>query len=202
MNTALAANALYDKPHVPEEVIKRSEWIYFEGFKFTEEAGVAAIEEAMFYAHKHGTRVSMSFSDSFVVNVFGSHLRKAILQSDLIFCNQAEAEAFAGTNDPDEAFKFLRKEAKHVAMTLGAEGSRILWEGHTYTIPPAKANPIDTTGAGDMYAAGVLYGLTHGYTPEEAGHLGANAASRVISQMGARLSQNEINDVRNRVLSK
>ena len=202
LNTALAANALYDRHHVPEEAIKRAEWIYFEGYKFTEETGAAAIEESIFYAKKHGTRVSVSFSDSFVVNVFGSHLRKAILDSDLIFCNLDEAEAFAGTRDPEEAFAFLRKEAKHVALTLGAEGSKILWEGDTFTIPPAKANPIDTTGAGDMYAAGVLYGLIHGFTPEEAGRLGAATASRVISRMGARLPQNEINAARGEVLGR
>ncbi len=200
LNTALASNALYDKPHVPEEAIKRADWIYFEGYKFTEETGTAAIEEAIFYAKKHDTRVSVSFSDTFVVNVFGSQLRKAILNSDLIFCNLSEAQAFAGVDDPDEVFKFLRKEAKHVAMTLGADGSRILWEGHTYTIPPAKATPIDTTGAGDMYAAGVLYGLLHGRTPEEAGRLGAETASRVISQMGARLAQREIDAMKSAVL--
>ncbi len=192
MNTALAVNAGYDKHHVPEDAIKRSEWLYFEGFKFTEETGVAAIEEAMFYAHKHDTKVAISFSDTFVINVFGSHVRKALLKSDLIFCNQAEASAFAGTDDPDEAFHFLRKEAKHVAMTLGADGSRIVWEGHTYTIPPAPAAPVDTTGAGDIYAAGVLYGLTHGHTPEDAGRIGSHAAARVISRMGARLPINEI----------
>lgn len=192
MNTALAVNAGYDKHHVPENAIKRSEWIYFEGYKFTEETGVAAIEEALFYAKKHDTKVAISFSDTFVVNIFGSHLRQALLKSDLIFCNQAEAQAFAGTDDPDEAFLFLRKEAKHIALTLGGDGSRIVWEGHTYTIPSAHATPLDTTGAGDMYAAGVLYGLTHGHTPEEAGRIGSHAAARVISRMGARLPMEEI----------
>ncbi len=202
MNTALAVNAGYDKHHVPEEAIKRSEWLYFESFKFTEETGVAAIEEAMFYAKKHDTKVAISFSDTFVINVFGSHVRKALLKSDLIFCNQAEAQAFAGTDDPDEAFHFLRKEAKHVAMTLGGDGSRIVWEGHTYTIPPAHATPIDTTGAGDIYAAGVLYGLTHGHTPEEAGAIGSHAAARVISRMGARLPMDEIHHAKSAATKK
>ncbi|TAE28259.1 MAG: adenosine kinase [Candidatus Kapaibacterium sp.] len=201
MNTALASNAFYNKEHVAEEGIKRSEWIYFEGFKFTEEAGVAAIEEALFYAKKHDTRVAMSFSDSFVVNVFGSHLRKSILQSDLIFCNQAEAEAFTGIDNAEEAFEALRKEARHVTLTLGAQGSRLYWDGAAYSIPPASANPIDTTGAGDMYAAGVLYGLTHGHSPEAAGRLGAVAASRVISQLGARLAQSDIDAAKREVVS-
>jgi sugar/nucleoside kinase (ribokinase family) len=68
------------------------------------------------------------------------------------------------------------------------------------SVPPAKATPIDTTGAGDMYAAGVLYGLLHGRTPEEAGRLGAETASRVISQMGARLAQREIDAMKSAVL--
>lgn len=200
MNTALAVNVGYGKAHVAEDAVKRAEWLYLEGFKFTEEAGVGAIEEALFYAQKHDTRVAISFSDTFVVNVFGSHLRKALLKSDLIFCNQAEAQAFAGADDPDEAFHFLRKEAKHVAMTLGADGSRIIWEGRAYTIPPARAEPVDTTGAGDMYAAGVLYGLTHGYSPEEAGRIGSHAAARVISKMGARLPLNEIHAAKEEAL--
>ncbi|MCS6809517.1 MAG: adenosine kinase [Bacteroidota bacterium] len=201
MNTALAVNLNYNKEHVPEEAIKRAEWLYFEGYKFTDDAGAGAIDEALFYAKKHDTKVAISFSDTFVVGAFGHHVRKALLKTDLIFCNQAEAQAFAGTDDPDEAFHFLRKEAKHVAMTLGADGSRIVWEGHTYTIPPAHATPVDTTGAGDMYAAGVLYGLTHGYSPEEAGAIGSYAAARVISRLGARLPTEEIHQAKNEALS-
>jgi sugar/nucleoside kinase (ribokinase family) len=193
MNTALAVNADYGAEHVPEEAIARAKWLYFEGFKFTEQKGIEAIERAVFFAKKHGTRVAISFSDTFVVNIFGDTLRRVLPDSDLIFANLSEAQAFTGAESPDDVFaELIRSCNNNVAMTLSGDGSRIWWNGETYIIPPSVATPVDATGAGDMYASGVLYGLANGFPPDIAGRFGSEAAARVISRLGARLPQVEI----------
>lgn len=196
LNTALAVNTGFTREHVSEDAIRRAEWIYIEGYKFSEESGADAIEHALYYAKKYGTKVAVTFSDAFIVQYFSEGLRKAVAGADLIFCNEVEAQAFTGTGDMDEAFRALREAAPNVAMTLGEKGSKVHVGGFSWDVPAVPVTPVDTTGAGDIYAAGFLYGVTHGYTPEQAGRLGAIAAARVISQLGARLHAREFEALR------
>jgi sugar/nucleoside kinase (ribokinase family) len=107
----------------------------------------------------------------------------------LIFCNELEAKTYANTNNVNEAFNILTSKFKNIAMTMGAEGSLVKWDNQVYEIPAYKTKAIDTTGAGDMYAAGFMYGITHAKNPVKAGHLGSISASKVVSQYGARLTE-------------
>ncbi len=196
LNTALAVNSGYAAHHVSEDAIKNSEWLYFESYKLTDPICAEAIDTAIAYAKKHGTKIAVSFSDTFIVHVFGDQLRKVIAQADLVFCNRTEAHAFTGAEDPEEMFRLLKNTVPNVAMTLSEHGSHIAFDGKEYRVPAVPVTPVDATGAGDMYAAGFLYGITHGYTPDKAALLGSHAASKVISQMGARLSNHDIDVVR------
>src|SRR4029078_1126778 len=81
----------------------------------------------------------------------------------------------------------LHRGATHIALTVGAKGSVLMHEGTRHPVEGVKVDPVDTTGAGDMYAAGILYGLTHGLSWPEAGRLASHAAARVVSTLGARL---------------
>jgi sugar/nucleoside kinase (ribokinase family) len=201
LNTALAVNSLYAKEHVAESAIKDAEWLYFEGYKFTDEASAEGIELAMHYAKKYDTKIAVSFSDTFIVNVFGEHLRKAVSNADLVFCNESEAQAYTTKTDENEVFAALKAAAPNVAFTMGGRGSLVHWQGRDERIAPAHATPLDATGAGDMYAAGFLYGITHGHSAARAGALGSQAAAKVISQLGARLSNDLIADVKTLALS-
>lgn len=200
MNTSLAANTAFNKEHLSEDAISRAEWVYIEGYKFSEQTGAEAIEHALYYAKKHGTKVAVTFSDAFIVEFFGEGLRKAVSQADLVFCNEVEAQAFTGTSNVEQAFRALRESAPNVALTLGSEGSKVYMGGKAMDISAVPVTPIDSTGAGDIYAAGFLYGITHGYTPEQAGRLGSAAAAKVISQLGARLHANEFSALRHQAL--
>lgn len=199
MNTSLAVNTGYAKNYVPETTIKNSEWLYFESFKLTEPNGVEAINTAIDYAKHHNTKIAVSFSDTFIVNIFGDQLRHCVQNADLIFCNRTEAAAYTGTTDVDTMFGMLTKEAKNIVLTMSESGARVLWENQEYTIPAVPTSPIDATGAGDMYAAGFLYGITHGFTIPQSGLLASKAASKVISQLGARLHQEDIDTIRTSV---
>lgn len=196
LNTSLAVNATFARHHIIEDAIRRADWLYIEGYKFSETNGAEAIEEAAYYAKKYDKKIAVTFSDAFIVNIFGSELRKTVEKADLVFCNEVEAKAFAGTDIAADAFKALKQAAPHVAMTLGDKGSMVYFDGAEYSVPSYAATPIDSTGAGDMYAAGFLYGITHGYSADKAGKIGSYAAARVVSQMGPRMSDSAIEEMR------
>ena len=200
LNTSLAVNTTFSKEHVAEEAVSRSEWLYVEGYKFSEQSGAEAIEHAIHYAKKHGTKIAVTFSDAFIVQYFGEGLRSAVAKADLIFCNEAEALAFTGADTTQEAFRALKEVAPNVAMTVGEKGSKVHFGNGSWDIPAVPVVPVDTTGAGDIYAAGFLYGITHGHTPEQAGRLGSAAAAKVISQLGARLHDREFSALRHQAL--
>lgn len=188
--TNLGANATYGRQYVNDEIIKRSEWIYIEGYKLTEQSGTEAIFHAIDIAKKYDTKIAFTFSDKFIVDVFRTGLDHVFNNADLIFCNELEAKSFTNTDDSSDAVnKLLAYKDKSFAITLGAEGSIIRYNGADFRIKAYPVKAIDSTGAGDMYAAGVLYGLINWNDVNKAGHLGSLAASRVVSHIGARLKE-------------
>lgn len=133
-------------------------------------------------------RVALTVSDPFVVAQSAALLWELIEGPvDLLFCNEIEAAALVGTDDMVECARALHRKATNVALTLGAKGSVLMHEGALHPVEGVKVDPVDTTGAGDMYAAGILYGLTHGLSWPQAGRLASHAAARVVSVLGARL---------------
>lgn len=192
LNTTLAVNTNYTTRNINEELIKRSEWIYIEGYKLTDDHGAEAVDMAAFYAKKHGTNIAVSCSDAFIIDVFGDRLNSVLKHTDLIFCNEREGCALAGEEDADTAVRALRSRFKNVVFTLGDEGSRVQWDGRTADIPAYSIKPVDATGAGDMFAGAFLYGVLHRYHPEHAGRLAAYASAQVVAQYGARLKADHI----------
>lgn len=201
MLTALGVNQAFGVEHIKEQTVARAEWLYIEGYKFSEPNGSEAIRESLKFARRHGTKIAVSFSDTFVVNVFRDSLEEVAAQADLVFCNETEGMAYTGAEDSDESFRQLCAAFPAVACTFGGRGSKIKFGDDIHDIAAYHATPIDTTGAGDIFAAGVLYGITHGYSPEKAAHLGSFAAAKIVSQFGARLKEPP-EKVRDAVLAK
>jgi hypothetical protein len=191
--TALGATAKHGREHIDDNLIKRAEWLYVEGYKFSEGAGYEAINHSVDIAQKFETKIAVTLSDKFIIDVFRNNLDVVLEKSDLIFCNELEAKTYANTHSVNEAFNVLTSKFKNIAMTMGAEGSLVKWDDQVYEIPAYKTKAIDTTGAGDMYAAGFMYGITHANNPVKAGHLGSISASKVVSQYGARLTESHTN---------
>lgn len=189
MMTSLGVNSTYNRDHLVEETIARSEWLYVEGYRLTEPGGADAIREAVILAKKHDTKIAFTYSDSFVVNAFREIVEEIASFTDLIFCNEMEAMAYTHTTNHEEAFSALTKKFTHTVMTRGKHGSELLVKGERHTIPAYTTTAVDTTGAGDMYAGGFLFGLTQGYSVLRSGHLASFSSSRVVSQFGARLKE-------------
>ena len=114
---------------------------------------------------------------------------------DLLFCNDEEAMTFTGTSTIAEAREKLKQVAKKFVITLGANGA-LIFDGETFiNIEPYKVEAIDTNGAGDMFSAAFLYGITHGHSYAEAGKLASLASSKVVKQFGPRLETTQLKKV-------
>jgi sugar/nucleoside kinase (ribokinase family) len=188
MRTCLAVSSHLAAKHVEERRIAGSEWLFIEGYVFANPAtGQTAIREAIAIAKKHGTKIAITCSDAFVVHAFGDPLRDALKQTDLFFCNEGEACAVTGEKNAAQAFKKLNGSIPAVVVTNGPHGAYIRYGGVEAHVPSFPSEPKDLTGAGDMFAGGFLYGITHGLPPVKAARGAGYLAHKVITQVGARL---------------
>jgi sugar/nucleoside kinase (ribokinase family) len=190
MLTHLGISATLAPGDLPEAEIAKAKYLYVEGYLFPGDSTRAAALRAIEIAKAHGVKVALTISDPFVVglqrDLFWQLIEGPV---DLLFANLEEARALTDEQDPIEAARKIHRHATNVALTLGPNGSLLMHGDQVYPIEGVSTTAIDTTGAGDMYAAGVLYGLTHGLSWKQAGHLGSHAAARIVAQMGARLER-------------
>jgi sugar/nucleoside kinase (ribokinase family) len=188
MRTCLAVSSHLSAKHVDEERIKNSDWLFIEGYVFANpETGQSAIRKALEIAKKHGTKVAVTCSEAFIVNVFGEPFHEALKQTDLLFCNETEACAITKAANAKEAFAKLKGMVPSAVVTAGPNGAFIRHVGKETHVPAFACHPKDLTGAGDMFAGSFLYGITHGVPVEKAARAACFLAMKVISQVGARL---------------
>lgn len=189
MLTNLGASAQLSVDDIDEAAIAAAQYIYIEGYLFTGDTTKAAAYRAMELAKKNNVKVAFTASDPFLVNMLRDEIWELIRGPvDLFFCNEEEAQSLTGLTDPIACASKIHESAENVAMTLGEKGSILMHGGEVIPIEGVSVKAIDTTGAGDMYAGGVLYGITNGLSWKQAGHLGSHAAARVVAQLGARLA--------------
>lgn len=188
MKTYLGASLQLAPSDINEDAIAQSQWLYLEGYLLASEATREASFHALDLARKHATKIAYSFSDGFLVEGFGDHLRKIVKEyADLVFANELEAAAYTGRRDPEASLQAILQDCANACVTCSEQGSYIHYQGTTHHVPAFPTHTVDMTGAGDMYAAGVMYGLSTQADAARAAQLGARTASYVVSQMGARL---------------
>lgn len=188
MCTYLGACVGFDTSDLDRSTIEASQITYMEGYLWDRPEAKEAFIEASRVAHGAGRKVSLTLSDAFCV---GRHREsfQALIDDhiDVLFANENELLSLYETTDFDEAVGLLRGKCEIAAVTRSEKGSLILNNGDPTHIGIERVGAVvDSTGAGDLYAAGFLHGLTHGLTAVEAGQLGALCAAEVISHMGAR----------------
>ena len=190
LNTFLGISSAIGPAQLHEEVIADSQYVYIEGYLLGSEDGFAAAHRAQQMAQRHGTAVALTLSDPFAVRAFRVRF-DALLQDgvDLLFCNEEEALASTGTDDREAAGATLASQVGTAYVTCGADGALVYADGTHRQVPGVPVQAIDTNGAGDLFAGGVLYGLSHGYTPLDAARLGCYAAAQVVTRFGPRLEQ-------------
>ena len=170
------------------DAIKRSKYVYIEGYLVTSPTGRAAAMAWRAAAEQQGVKTALSLSDPGMVEFFGDGLREILGNGvDLLFCNEGEAMGFTGKNTVQAAAEALKSVATTFAITRGAKGA-LVFDGQSFhDIAPHAVRAVDSNGAGDMFAGAFLYALTHGYSYSDAGRLASRASAEVVSAYGPRL---------------
>jgi sugar/nucleoside kinase (ribokinase family) len=190
MLTNLAVSSTLAPEDIDESMVAQSKYVYVEGYLLTNPLTKHAAYHAMAIAKRKGVKVAFSASDPFLIHMLRAEIWELIEGPvDLFFCNEQEAKSLTGKEDPIACASLIHEHAENVALTLGPNGSILMHGGKTIPIEGVAVNAIDTTGAGDMYAGAMLYGVTSGMSWHQAGHLASHAAARVVAQMGARLEE-------------
>jgi sugar/nucleoside kinase (ribokinase family) len=188
MNTYLGASSLLAVSDVDDATVAQGHVLYMEGYLYDRPEAKQAFRHASQIAHAAGRMVSLTLSDSFCVDRHRDDFLSLVDDEvDLLFGNEAELMALYQTETFEASVAALREQCPLAAITVGAKGSVIVTGDELIEVPAvAVRRVIDTTGAGDLYAAGFLHGLTSGASLAEAGHLGSIAAAEVISHVGPR----------------
>ncbi|GAA6156059.1 adenosine kinase [Pyruvatibacter sp. HU-CL02332] len=188
MSTYLGAAQDLTPDDVDVEVISRSAITYLEGYLWDPPAAKEAFLKAAKAAHDAERQVALTLSDSFCVDRYRDEFRDLVKGNvDILFANEAEIMSLYQVDTFDEALQAVRGEARVAALTRSAAGSVIVVDGEVHVVDADKPSAlVDTTGAGDQFAAGFMFGWSTGRSPVECGRMGSICASEVISHMGPR----------------
>jgi sugar/nucleoside kinase (ribokinase family) len=188
MNTYLGACRELVPDDIDEEQVAAARILYIEGYLWDQENAKQASRKAIAAVKGAGGRIALSLSDPFCVGRFRAEFLHLLDRDvNILFANEDEAKALFEVEDFAGAVEGAKKWGGIAALTRSAKGCVIIEEGMVHEIPAAAVTRvIDTTGAGDQFAAGFLYGLTRGKGLADCGRLGALAAAEVISHYGAR----------------
>jgi sugar/nucleoside kinase (ribokinase family) len=188
MNTYLGAGAVLHPDDISREAVQSAEWVFLEGYLFDKDDAKEAFRVAARYAHDAGRKVALTLSDSFCVQRHHADFVALVNDEvDLLFANEHELATLYGTDDFSAAVGKLRECCPLAVVTRSKRGSAVVTPDEFIEVPSLPVDPIvDATGAGDMYAAGFLYGITHGKSFEQSAEIGTICAAEVIMHMGPR----------------
>jgi sugar/nucleoside kinase (ribokinase family) len=185
--THLGAALQLNRDDVREDDIRNSKILHIEGYLFEPPGLLDACMKALEVAKKNNVLVSIDLADPGLIDRIRPIFEKVAREyANIIFVNEVEARAFT-MSEEEEALDYLSGFCDIAVVKLGQEGSLIKNNGVVYRIPVFRTQVVNTNGAGDMYAAGVLYGITRGFNLERSGKIGSYVSSKVVSQVGARL---------------
>jgi sugar/nucleoside kinase (ribokinase family) len=188
MNTFLGASVGFAPVDLDTSLIEAAKIVYLEGYLFDREEAKKAFKEAVRLTRESGAKVALSLSDAFCVDRHRADFRNLIRDgADIVFANEKEITSLYEVNSFEEAAEAALADCELAVLTRSEAGSVIAADGETITIAPEPVREVvDVTGAGDLFAAGFLYGLTQDLPLQTCGELGSLAAAEVIGHIGAR----------------
>ena len=188
MCTHLGISATLTKNEIDAELISECQISYVEGYLWTGDDTRAACMETFEKSRELGVRAAFTLSDMFLVELFEDDFRRVIREyCDIVFCNADEARRFLNENDLYNCATMLSELCELVFLTDSEHGCHVIRDGSSKQVHGFPVKAIDTVGAGDAFAGGVLYGLTNGMDDLQAARWGNYFASRVVSQIGPRM---------------
>jgi len=198
MNTFLGANRDFSPEDVVEEEISSATIFHFTGYMWDTENQKQAVKKALAIAKAKGIRVSFDIADMFAVGRYRDSFMELIKGNcDIVFANKEEARSLFDNYDAYECCRSMGKLCETAVVKNGKRGSYICYRGKIHEIPvQGPETPVDTTGAGDTYAAGFLYGQCKGYDIEKSGDIASLLAGQIIKQTGAQFSKEKSEELR------
>jgi sugar/nucleoside kinase (ribokinase family) len=188
MNTYIGACADVQPDDIDGEVIKQGKYLLIEGYLWDQPHAKQAIRQAIELAKMNGVKIAFSLSDVFCVERHRTEFQQLVAHEiDVVFANERELMALYEYPTLERCIAHIREHTELACITRHEHGSILVTrETDTLILPTKVAEVVDSTGAGDLYAAGVLFGLSQGWSLEKSGNLGSQCAADIIQQFGAR----------------
>ncbi len=202
MNTFLGITSELSHTEIDFEALAASRLLYIEGYLVTSTSGREAAVRAKAFARERGIEVAYTLSDSSMLQYFGDGVAQILGEDgvDLLFCNEGEALQWSGQSSVTAAASALKKIARRFCITLGARGALVYDGASLLAIAPHPVTPLDSNGAGDVFAGAFLHAYTAGFGCQRAGDLASLASARCVTQFGPRLPAQTHGELRAQVL--
>ncbi|MFT3853175.1 MAG: adenosine kinase [Ilumatobacteraceae bacterium] len=188
MHTYLGVSSMLHPGDIDEAIVAAGRVLYMEGYLYDRPEAKQAFRKAATVAHAHGRQVSLTLSDSFCVDRHRADFRSLVADEvDILFGNEDELTALYEVSDLSDAVTAVRRDCALALVTTGPAGCLVVTADEVVPVPAVPVDQVlDTTGAGDLFAAGFLYGYTRDLSLIESAHVGSIAAAEVISHVGPR----------------
>ncbi len=198
MNTFLGANRLYAAEDINRESVSKADFFHFTGYMWDTQSQQKAITKALGIAKQNNTIISFDIADPFAVGRYRDTFLKIIQENcDIVFANREEARILFDNYDPYECCRSMGKLCHTAIVKNGKKGSFISHNQEIFSVPvKGPVVPVDTTGAGDVYAAGFLYGQCKGFSIPDSGIIASILAGQIITQRGAQFSKEQATGLR------
>lgn len=203
MNSYLGISLTLDEQALDYEAIEQSEYLYIEGYLVASPSAKQAVKKALDFAREKGVKTALTFSDPSMAKFFGDGLKEMMGETgvDLLFCNTEEALTFTKTQSLEQALPELKKWARSFAITRSEKGALLFDGEREIDVLTQNVAPVDTNGAGDLFAGAFIYALSHGHRYGEAGKLACACSSQLVTQFGPRLNKDQALEIKERILT-
>lgn len=187
MRTSLAVSTEFGADHIDEALIAASKYVFIEGYLLANPGKVEPwLQKVIPLCKKHNTKIAFTCSEAWVIQSFRPVVDMVLDAASVVFANESEAIALTEAATAEEAFNSLKKRYESVAITVGEKGALVSLAGDDTVVSAFPCKPIDLTGAGDVFAGGIMYGLSNGFSAAKAATAACFLASKVIEHVGAR----------------
>lgn len=166
------------------QTLRGADLFHLTGYLFTGGPIAAVADEALAIARESDTRISFDLADPWVIEAHRERLEPVAALADVLFLNDAEAAIWTGTPDPHAAAEALASRPGLTVVKMGAQGSLVVGDGQTWEVPAETVKAVDTTGAGDAYAGGFLFGLARGFDPGHSGRIASRIGAATVARIG------------------
>lgn len=202
MNTLIGIGETFSEDQIDWIAMKNSEYLYIEGYLASSSTGRTAAIEARIFAQKNNIKVAMTLSDPGIIEYFKDELDKIKGKEklDLLFCNEEEAFKFTNTDNLKQSAEMMKNIAHTFVITRGADGAYLFDGNKEYFLEGRQLDPLNSNGAGDLFAGAFLWGILHDLSWRRSGELACLASSELVMVFSARLDKSQMEAIKKQIV--